>query len=387
MRQPTIVNQPPISLIIPDNISASDPNHTLARVLKAQHQPPTPTFDLSHTETHKPSGCIYSQSPIDRDDEPRFATIHESLIDSRDKRYRDDEDDEPLFATEWSAFGASLKVYHFSSAHLANLNRQHIIADHHGCTPSDVALSERTKPFPHPTARLSSEQRSAMCAHLTERRDHEREEKTIKREAEWRCELASWPPFIPRNPINTPQLVLRDLGTLNIASPVKPFVGDYLAEVNPETCAHPNLHSFTFSTGQTIKMCADCTAFDKQRIAQLKTGSIPKAQMLRWEERLEAEGLPKELPHNPIVSFYSSVKMDKIEHVREAEEKASQAKNNYRASQIRRDVKTNTEATRNCLGCGMIFVPSRKAQIYHSDSCRKQHHKKMKRRRNGDSYV
>jgi hypothetical protein len=30
-------------------------------------------------------------------------------------------------------------------------------------------------------------------------------------------------------------------------------------------CAHPKLKAFTFSDGQTIKMCPDCTKFDEHR--------------------------------------------------------------------------------------------------------------------------
>ena len=34
-------------------------------------------------------------------------------------------------------------------------------------------------------------------------------------------------------------------------------------------CEHPQLKSFTFSTGQTIRMCPDCTKFDQYRRAVL----------------------------------------------------------------------------------------------------------------------
>jgi hypothetical protein len=52
MRPTTVVNQPPISSIIPDNSSTSDPEHKLARVLHAARQP-KPTFNLLQSLTHQ----------------------------------------------------------------------------------------------------------------------------------------------------------------------------------------------------------------------------------------------------------------------------------------------------------------------------------------------
>jgi hypothetical protein len=181
-------------------------------------------------------------------------------------------------------------------------------------------------------------------------------------------------------------------------SPV--VVKDYLAE----PCQHLSMRSFTFSTGETIKMCPDCSnaftsttetlnAFDKQRENVLRKASTrADARMQhtvqRLEEKLEAEGLSKEPSRNPIVSTFSSVKMDNIEHAKEAHAKEAHSnKNDYRASQIRKDVKPNTEASRKCPGCGIVFVPNHKSRKYCSDNCKKRHFKQRQRRKHGDSSV
>ena len=445
-RQPTIVNQPPISLISPDNVSASDSDHTLARVLKAHHQP-KPTFSLSLPATHKLSQFTYTPSPIDRDDEPRFATIHESLIDSRDKRCRDEEEDEPLFATEWSAFATHIEPHRFSTAHLANVNRQHIVADHHGCQPCDIAASETTKPFSRTKLRLlSAEQSSARCIEVTERRDNEREEKKRQREAEWLRELATWPPFIPRNPINPSVVVERDREWFKQHPPAT-FVLSYRVTnktlppppidllANVRICVHRRKRSFPFTTGGAISLCPDCGMTHGHNVLQQKTkapiemlfevgqtvnckmrdGQVMEGEVIEadtpgkryvrvkfggaeclvlklkpkelWEKQLEAKGLPAEPRDNPIVLTREQLRkeLEAIEAAQAAEGKASAAKSDYRASQIRKDIKTNTEAPRTCVGCGEAFVPTRKGQLYHSDNCRKQHHKRIKRRGNGDS--
>lgn len=502
MRPTTIVNQPPISLIIPANSSASDPEQKLARVIKATRQSLQPTIDhknnvqqvrlhqflkvredaalrctqavlslctqytefcqktiavvdipnrISTSEELKhylntiarKVGCdghwcvektkrgyrLYTVEPFaapskgtqpsltDRHEE-LFSTTTSSLIDWIKGLGHDLEEDEPLFATTLSAFGDFRNVYQFSSAHLATLNRFDIIADHHGCTLHDIAHVERSKPlsrgqkFKFNVDWVAVEkERAAYCVFKKAQRQLEREEKHQAREAEWQRELATWPAFVPRNTINATHVVVRDSEWLkqqptflsynpttckhNIkvddCQVCSPLPLDYLA--NKVICFHRNLRSFTFSTGETVKMCPDCDTFDARRTGILTT--VPKLAdatmqhtVQRWEERLEAKGLPKELPDNPIVSFVPSMKMDKIEHAQAGDiGKASSAKNNYRASQIRKQVKTNTEATRKCLGCGGSFVPTRKGQLYHSDNCRKQHHKQMKRRRNGDSRV
>ena len=76
--------------------------------------------------------------------------------------------------------------------------------------------------------------------------------------------------------------------------PSKSYVGDYLAKVNPRTCKHINLRSFTFSTGETIQSCPDCTAFDEERQDVLKTVNISAlkgTQLREWDNKLKTEGL------------------------------------------------------------------------------------------------
>lgn len=342
----------------------------------------------------------------------------------------------------------------FSSSYLARLHRGevptnkldiitdshildlHLLAAQHGCTPSDVALQERCKPASTtllPSKRLNfcprcwvarvqgvkfSEDQTCMdckglakldnaeaahrasieketvesCGEAKTRRDREREKKQLACEAAWQRELATWPPFVPRNPIDALQpKIVRDLTTLNGATPIKPFLGDYLAATSARTCTHHNLRSFNFSTGETIKKCLDCTAFDKQRITILKTGKLSESRVLRtqqrWEERLNAEGLPAEPPDNPIVLSHKQLRKDleAIEHAQAAT--ADNGKSDDRASRIRKEVKTNTEAQRNCEGCGVLFVPNHASRTHcYDENCRKRQYKRKKRsERNGDS--
>jgi hypothetical protein len=45
----------------------------------------------------------------------------------------------------------------------------------------------------------------------------------------------------------------------------------------PKGCQHPRLRSFTFSDGQTIKLCPDCTKFDGKRYSVLNNGKTKPA--------------------------------------------------------------------------------------------------------------
>jgi hypothetical protein len=54
-----------------------------------------------------------------------------------------------------------------------------------------------------------------------------------------------------------------------------------LSDLLKTECVHPQLKGFTFSDGQTIHMCPDCTKFDAHRRAVLagtKGGVIPRLQ-------------------------------------------------------------------------------------------------------------
>lgn len=89
-------------------------------------------------------------------------------------------------------------------------------------------------------------------------------------------------------------IVVRDLSTINVAPPSKPYAGDYMAWESSRTCKHTNLRGFTFKDGLTIQMCPDCTKFDEEREDVLKTINTvtPKSSQVReWNTRLEAEGL------------------------------------------------------------------------------------------------
>lgn len=44
---------------------------------------------------------------------------------------------------------------------------------------------------------------------------------------------------------------------------------DPLSDCSINKCGHPQLKSFTFSSGQTIHMCPDCSKFDVHRRAVL----------------------------------------------------------------------------------------------------------------------
>jgi hypothetical protein len=103
-------------------------------------------------------------------------------------------------------------------------------------------------------------------------------------------------------------VVIRDLKP-------KPHVFDYLpvpyeARTRASRCRHPLLREFTFTSGETIKMCPTCsvpsssitetlTPFDKERRRVVTTVSpLSKAEQVKrkhteqqWEETLEAEDL------------------------------------------------------------------------------------------------
>jgi hypothetical protein len=69
---------------------------------------------------------------------------------------------------------------------------------------------------------------------------------------------------------------------------------DYLSVVDPSTCTHVLAKAFTFSTGQTIKMCPDCATFDEHRRQVLRQGYVFKSsptQETRWDISLKKENL------------------------------------------------------------------------------------------------
>ena len=318
-----------------------------------------------------------------------------------------------------------------TDSHILDL---HLLAAQHGVTPSDIALQERTKQGSKPltpsnrlnfcprcwVARVQGvvisecldckglakldkaeaargaaieKERAETCAEAKNRSELDHEKKNLACEAEWQRELATWPPLVPRNPIDALQPVVRDLTTLNNTRPVKPFLDGGSLTVIPRTCLfHDRMREFTFKSGETIKMCPDCTSFDKQRVTILKAGKLAEARMRhtkeRWEERLKAEGLLAEPPDNPIVLSRKQLKKDleAIQHAQAAEENTSPAKNNYRASRIRKQVKTHTHAQRNCKRCGKLFVPHHGHTKYCDDCNPKQFHKEKKRsEHHGDS--
>jgi hypothetical protein len=55
------------------------------------------------------------------------------------------------------------------------------------------------------------------------------------------------------------RVTVRDLSTINVALPSRAYGVDYLALVNPLTCKHPQARTFTFTSGEVIKMCPDCS--------------------------------------------------------------------------------------------------------------------------------
>lgn len=188
--------------------------------------------------------------------------------------------------------------------------------------------------------------------------------------------------------------------TLCLGQPERVEV-DYL--VNAFRCKHPNVREFTFSDGSTIKLCPDCSipftstteslnSIDAHRRNVLMgRSSISKAEQVKmkhteqkWEEKLEAEGLP---PIALLPRKQTKKELEAIEAARAGDQgKVSPAKNSYRASQIRKEVKPNTEAQRNCEGCGVLFVPNKASRTHCYDpNCRKRQSKRKKRsERNGD---
>jgi hypothetical protein len=319
---------------------------------------------LRNYPTHNLSEFPYTPSPIDREDEPLFAC---DLSEVR-----------PTF-DEKVSFHHPFTKPRFSSLYLAKLHRGEILPlFQHGLLDYDIAFEQKTKPLSHGQRFTRSidwatrlKKRDESCADAKTRREREREEKEFAREAEWQRELATWPQFVPYQAVVADEPV------------ITPRVVDYLATVeSPRTCKH-RLREFTFSDGAVIKKCSDCTQFDTKRQDILKQGKIKQVRSLRWEEKLEAEGLPQNPPHNPIVSTYKSRKaeLEAIEHAQASEGRSSSAKKQFRASQIRKDAKTNTEPQRNCEECGVRFVPNHAGRKHCSDNCRKQHFKKKQRRR------
>jgi hypothetical protein len=88
------------------------------------------------------------------------------------------------------------------------------------------------------------------------------------------------------------RVVVRDLAELERIPDLKPYCGDHLSAVSPQSCKHCPERSFTFSTGETIALCTDCgkaTGHD-----MLLVENIFKATpgfIALWDARLNALGL------------------------------------------------------------------------------------------------
>lgn len=204
----------------------------------------------------------------------------------------------------------------FSSAELANLNRIYILASRHGCEPSDIKASERpSKPLRRRSTRLlSPEQRAAYWAERRDAGKRKREKARLAMEAAWQRELATWPPFVPRNPINSLGVVYRDL-SIHSAPPL--VASTYLPKANPRTCEHVNMRSYTFSSGEVISLCPDCDKTSGTEALHVPNIFKPtEARMLFYGDLLDAQGLSIFEGLNKVLSYWTPSKMSAIEHAR-----------------------------------------------------------------------
>jgi hypothetical protein len=220
----------------------------------------------------------------------------------------------------------------FSSTQLADLNRLYTLASHYGCEPADIKAAERpSKPLrKRSKARLQSkEERAAYYAKKKVKRERKWEEKRLAREFEWQLELATWPPFVPRNPINSLQIVqmapeklaslpqfqgFRDR-TLSILNADK---SAYVAKVSPRKCKHVNKRSHTFSTGEVISLCPDCNKTEGTEVLHVPNLDKPTAaSKLFYNMLLKKEGLSVKAGINlAALSYQTPTKMSAIEHAK-----------------------------------------------------------------------
>jgi len=431
MRPPTIVNQPPIYLLTPDDSSATDTDHKLERVLSTTRQrvlqPSFQPFTFHTLSEFEP----YTSSPIDRDD---FL------------------EDEPLFATDLSSFGSSITIYQFSSAHLANINRQDIIADHHGCARADIASSERTKPLRHGQRfkryldwDAIEKERSAQYIERTQQCDDEREEKQQERETAWQLELATWPSFVPYKgelketfcphhvwnarycqlcaPASGGGLITRaevvqlfSYKPLDLEKSFQDPTVDYLKAQKP--CKEHNVCSWTFKDRTTITLCRDCGKTTGHKVLRVHnpnvSNQLTEEGRLFYDMLLRSVGLDMTAGMSSNLSYHAPKKISMIEHAQgfkkryggtrvnlnschtdfdrndedgwkrgnPREMRGDSGVRDYRANEIEvaNDLKANTEVQRNCEGCGVLFVPNHASRKHCSDNCRKRHFKKKQGR-------
>src|SRR5437016_3478458 len=70
-------------------------------------------------------------------------------------------------------------------------------------------------------------------------------------------------------------------------------------------CFHDRLKQFTFSNGEEIKCCVDCTTFDNKRIEVLRVGTVEitktPQEETHWRFLLEEAGLSDQLAGNHLV--------------------------------------------------------------------------------------